>query len=165
MVPSSAELIFVVALVTIAITGQTLAMEAQYVSGLQSTANMSLVQDLKLILNSSQYSETYEAGKFDCIDTCAITQKILQEHGYKPIMIMRAALKSSSEESHLWLAVPDGVGCYAFIETTIFAFQPYGLGGVVMPEDVRTMGYDQGYIIDDLSETSMKLWSSSPPRP
>lgn len=129
-----------------------LALEARYVSDLRPTENMSFVQDLKQILSSQNYSKPYEAGKFDCIDTCAITLRILQEHGYKPVMLMRAAQKNSSEESHLWLVVPDGTGCYAFIETTIFAFQPLGLGGIVMPEDVRAMGYDRGYMIDDLSE-------------
>ena len=143
------QTLFLLALLMIS---QSSAMEAQYVSGLHPTCNMSLAQDLRQILDSQNYSEPYKAGTFDCIDTCAITQKVLREHGYGPIIIMRAAMKTSSEESHLWLAVPDGAGCYAFIETTLFAFRPGGLGGVVVPEDVRSMGYDQGYVIDNLKE-------------
>lgn len=125
------------------------AIELQYVSDLQPTENMTLVEDLGRILKNGSYNRTYQAGIFDCQDSCVITHEVLTRHGYRPLFIARLVPKNSSGESHVWLAVPDGVGRYAFIETTLFAFGWPGLGGVVIPEDVRAMGYDRGYIVRD----------------
>ncbi len=63
--------------------------DVQYVEDLQPTQNMSLVQDLKTILNSYRYTEAYEAGKFDCLESCSITFNVLQDAGYHPRIIMR----------------------------------------------------------------------------
>jgi hypothetical protein len=129
------------------------AIELQYVWGLQPTENMALVEDLRSILENGSYNRAYEPGIFDYFDSCAIAKEVLAGHGHASMALMRAALKNSSEDSHLWLAVPDGSGQFAFIETTLFAFSPaFGLGGVVIPEDVRVMGYDRGYVIEDLGE-------------
>ena len=129
------------------------AIELQYVWDLQPTENVTLVEDLQSILENGSYNRTYKPGVFDCFDSCNLSERVLAEHGYEPMILMRAALKNSSEESHLWLAVPDGAGQFAFIETTLFAIDPgAGLWGVVIPEDVRAMEYDRGYVIDDLRE-------------
>jgi hypothetical protein len=123
--------------------------ELQYVSDLQPTENMTLVKNLRDILDDGSYNNTYQEGVFDCMDSCKITHDVLAQHGYEAVFIARLVPKNSSEESHIWLAVPDGDGRYAFIETTLFAFGVSGLGGVVIPEDVRAMGYDRGYIVRD----------------
>ncbi len=125
-------------------------LELDYVSGLCPTDDADFIAGLNAILQREHYETPYQAGKFDCIDTCGISKQALEDNGYNPIVLMRAVRKNESGESHLWLAVPDGKGRFAFIETTIFAFDDIGLGGVVIPEDVRTMGYDKGYVITDL---------------
>jgi len=127
------------------------AIELEYAWDMQPTDDMWLIEQLNIVLGTHEYNRSYAPGVFDCIDTVQITSRVLEENGFRPMVLMRAALKSSDDESHLWLAVPDGLGEFAFIETTLFAQDPSaGLGGVVIPEDVESMGYDHGYIVDDM---------------
>lgn len=125
----------------------TMLLVAQLVIGLPVSHDDQFIDDLKIALNEYKYTETYEAGQFDCIDTVAITQKILSEKGYNPKMIMRVVEKGEPGESHIWLAVPDSHGSYAFVETTIFAFGDYGLGGIVSPPDDEA--YRSGILVED----------------
>lgn len=117
------------------------AIDMRYVSGLQPTDNMTLIQDLKQVL-AFKYDEPYQAGVFDCCDTCRICKAALEKARYQPMVLMRAVPVNQEGESHLWLAVPDSAGRYAFVETT--------LPGIVISEDVATFGYDEGYQVEDL---------------
>jgi hypothetical protein len=123
---------------------------------------MTLVDELGQTLQNYSYNMTYQEGVFDCIDSCTITYDILVQHGYNPIAVARLVPKNSNEDSHMWLAVPDEAGRYAFIETTLFAFGWDGLGGVVIPEDVQSMEYDRGYIIVLENHYERRL-STTPP--
>ncbi|MCK9569478.1 hypothetical protein M0R72_11110 [Candidatus Pacearchaeota archaeon] len=134
------------------------ALEMQYVHDLRPTENMTLVGNLKEILGNDSYDKAYQEGVFDCQDSCAITRDVLAKHGYESIAIARLVPKNSSSESHMWLAVPDGAGRYAFVETTIFASGVPALGGVVIPTDVRIMGYDQGYKIASDQIPTRDIW-------
>jgi hypothetical protein len=101
------------------------------VKDLVPTKDAELVQYLQNILDSYRYTENYSVGRFDNMDTIVITTRILQDNGFNPSTIARYALKGRSGESHMWLAVPDGGGRFAFIETTAFASGIPTLGKVV----------------------------------
>jgi hypothetical protein len=114
------------------------------VHNLLPTNDASLVQDLQTILGSYRYTENYSAGRFDCMDTTTIATRILQDYGFYPSTIGRIALKKWPGESHAWLAVPDGKGHFAFIETCAFASGMPCLGAVVSAEESKD--YASGYV-------------------
>ena len=104
------------------------------VKNLLSTNDAYFVQDLQTVLSSYRYTENYSAGSFDCMDTTMIAMRVLQDWGFYPSIIGRIALKNWPGESHTWLAVPDGKGHFAFIETTAFASGVPCLGAIVSAE-------------------------------
>jgi len=106
-------------------------------------ANFSL--NLQSILDNYRYTENYSAGRFDCMDTCTIATRILQEHGYNPSTMASFALMGSDGDSHLWLSVSDGLGRFAFIETCAFAGGRDVLGELVSEE--QSAAYSSGYVL------------------
>ena len=120
------------------------------VKDLVSTKDAELVQHLQNILDSYRYTENYSIGKFDNMDAIVITTRILQDNGFNPSTVARFALKGRSGESHMWLAVPDGGGRFAFIETTSFASGIPSLGKVVdAQESQESEEYASGYVLLD----------------
>jgi hypothetical protein len=101
--------------------------------------------NLQGILNSYHYTENYSAGSFDCMDTCIVATKILQEYGYNPSTMANFALMGSTGDSHMWLSVSDGLGRFAFIETCAFARGRPVLGEVV--PDEKSAAYASGYVL------------------
>ncbi len=150
MIPNAAKILLCIGILSS--VAECSLLDVYYVDDLPATKNMSLIHDIKEILDSYRYTEKYEAGKFDCMESCSITFDVLQKRGYQPRIIMRPVRKDAPGEAHVWLAVPDGEGRYAFIETTIWAFQSAGLGGVVLAEDVSSMKYDCGIMIESPDE-------------
>ena len=87
----------------------------------------------------------YDAGSFDCMDTCIIATRILQEHGYNPSTMASFALKGEDEESHMWLSISDGLGRFAFVETGAFASGRPVIGELV--EEEESGNYSSGYVL------------------
>ena len=112
---------------------------------LPTTTDLNFTANLKDILDSYRYTENYSSGSFDCMDTCIIATRILQEHGYNPSTMARFALKERDGESHMWLSVSDGLGRFAFIETCAFASGRPVLGEVVAADD--SGNYSSGYVL------------------
>ncbi|MDD1741086.1 MAG: hypothetical protein LUQ51_03800 [Methanothrix sp.] len=112
---------------------------------LPMTRDLNFTGNLKDILESYRYTENYSAGSFDCMDTCIIATSILQEHGYNPSTMARFALKGRDGESHMWLSVSDGLGRFAFIDTTAFASGRPVLGEVVAADE--SGNYSSGYVL------------------
>ena len=117
------------------------------VKDLVPTKDAELVQHLQNILDSYRYTENYSTGRFDNMDAIVITTRILQDNGFNPSTIARFALTGRSGESHMWLAVPDGGGRFAFIETAAFASGIPSLGRVVDAQD--SAEYNFGYVLLD----------------
>lgn len=115
------------------------------VQDLPVTRDLNFTANLKDILDGYRYTENYSAGSFDCMDSCIIATRLLQEHGYNPSTMARFALKGEDEESHLWLSVSDGLGRFAFIETGAFASGRPVLGVVVGEEE--SGNYSSGYVL------------------
>ena len=109
------------------------------------THDLNFTANLKDILEGYRYTENYSAGSFDCMDTCIIASKLLQEHGYNPGTMARFAPKGLDGESHMWLLVSDGLGCFAFIETCAFASGRPVLGEVVAADEIGN--YSSGYVL------------------
>lgn len=112
---------------------------------LRVTQDLNFTANLKDILDSYRYTENYSAGSFDCMDTCIIATKLLQEHGYSPGTMARFAPKGLDGDSHMWLSVSDGLGRFAFIETCAFASGRPVLGEVVAADE--SMNYSSGYVL------------------
>jgi len=109
------------------------------------TRDLNFTGNLKDILESYRYTENYSAGSFDCMDTCIIATRVLQEHGYNPSTMARFVLQGRDEESHMWLSVSDGLGRFAFIDTTAFASGRPVLGEVVAADE--SGNYSSGYVL------------------
>ena len=109
------------------------------------THDLNFTANLKDILEGYRYTENYSAGSFDSMDTCIIASKLLQEHGYNPGTMARFAPKGLDGESHMWLLVSDGLGCFAFIETCAFASGRPVLGEVVAADEIGN--YSSGYVL------------------
>lgn len=112
---------------------------------LPTTRDLNFTANLKEILDSYCYTENYSAGSFDCMDTCIIATRILQEHGYNPSTMASFVLKGGDEESHMWLSVSDGLGRFAFVETGAFASGRPVLGEVV--DEEMSGNYSSGYVL------------------
>jgi hypothetical protein len=112
---------------------------------LPTTRDLNFTANLKDILDSYRYTQNYSAGSFDCMDTCIIATRVLQEHGYNPSTMASFALKGEEEESHMWLSVSDGLGRFAFIETGAFATGRPVLGEVV--DEEKSGNYSSGYVL------------------
>ena len=112
---------------------------------LPTTRDLNFTANLKDILSSYRYTENYSAGSFDCMDTCIIATRVLQEHGYNPSTMASFALKAGEEESHMWLSVSDGLGRFAFVETGAFASGQPVLGRLVKAEE--SGNYSSGYVL------------------
>lgn len=115
------------------------------VKDLPLTKDANFSQNLQDILNGYRYTENYSAGRFDCMDTTIIATRILQDYGYNPSTMARFALKGGDESSHMWLAVSDGKGCFAFIETGAFASGRPVLGEMISAE--QSANYTSGYVL------------------
>jgi len=115
------------------------------VQDLPVTRDLNFTANLKDILDSYRYTENYSAGIFDCMDSCIIATRILQEHGYNPSTMASFALKYGEEESHMWLSVSDGLGRFAFIETGAFAHGRPVIGELV--EEEESGNYSSGYVL------------------
>ena len=115
------------------------------VQDLPVTRDLNFTANLKDILDSYRYTENYSAGIFDCMDSCIIATRILQEHGYNPSTMASFALKYGEEESHMWLSVSDGLGRFAFIETGAFASGRPVIGELV--EEEESGNYSSGYVL------------------
>jgi hypothetical protein len=115
------------------------------VKDLALTRDANFSMNLQSILNSYHYTENYSAGSFDCMDTCIVATKILQEYGYNPSTMANFALMGSTGDSHMWLSVSDGLGRFAFIETCAFARGRPVLGEVV--PDEQSAAYASGYVL------------------
>jgi hypothetical protein len=115
------------------------------VKDLSLTQDAKFSQNLQDILNGYRYTENYSAGRFDCMDTTIIATRVLQEYGYNPSTMARFALKGWDGNSHMWLAVSDGKGRFAFIETCAFALGRPGLGELVSVE--QNANYASGYVL------------------
>ena len=109
------------------------------------THDINFTANLRDILESYRYTENYSAGSFDCMDTCIIASRLLQEHGYNPGTMARFVPKGLDGESHMWLSVSDGLGRFAFIETCAFASGRPVLGEVVAADE--SMNYSSGYVL------------------
>ena len=112
---------------------------------LPTTLDLNFSRNIEDILSSYRYTENYSAGSFDCMDTCIIATRVLQEHGYNPSTMARFALKGGDEESHMWLSISDGLGRFAFVETGAFASGRPVLGEVV--EEEKSGNYSSGYVL------------------
>ncbi len=115
------------------------------VQDLPVTRDLNFSRNIEDILSSYRYTENYSAGSFDCMDTCIIATRILQEHGYNPSTMASFALKAGEEESHMWLSVSDGLGRFAFVETGAFASGRPVIGEVVAEE--KSGNYSSGYVL------------------
>ena len=112
---------------------------------LPMTRDLNFSHNIEDILDSYSYTENYSAGSFDCMDTCIIATRLLQEHGYNPRTMARFALKGGDEESHMWLSISDGLGRFAFVETGAFASGRPVLGELV--EEEKSNNYSTGYVL------------------
>jgi len=112
---------------------------------LPTTRDLNFTANLKDILDSYCYTENYSAGSFDCMDTCIIATRVLQEHGYNPGTMARFALKGWDGDSHMWLSVSDGLGRFAFVETCAFASGRPVIGEVVGADE--SGNYSSGYVL------------------
>jgi ribosomal protein S16 len=121
-------------------------------SAFTCTNNMTLISELKSVLNSYHFTVPYTIGEFDCVESSYIVQTRLQEHGYDAYVMYRIVSTSSDEESHAWVVVQDGLGAYAVIETTIWAFGVNAIGGVVIPEDVVAYKMNTGQMTKEPKE-------------
>ena len=81
------------------------------------------------------------------MDTTIISTRILQDYGYNPSTMARFALKGWDGGSHMWLAVSDGKGRFAFIETCAFDSGRSRLGEVVSAE--QSANYASGYVLSN----------------
>lgn len=117
------------------------------VKNLPLTRDDNFSLNLQSILDNYRYTENYSAGRFDCMDTCTIATRILQEHGYNPSTMASFALMGSDGGSHMWLSVSDGLGRFAFIETCAFARGRDVLGELVSQE--QSAAYSSGYVLVD----------------
>ena len=115
------------------------------VQDLPVTRDLNFSHNIEDILSSYRYTENYSAGSFDCMDTCIIATRVLQEHGYNPSTMASFALKAGEEESHMWISVSDGLGRFAFVETGAFASGRPVIGELV--EDGRSSNYNSGYVL------------------
>lgn len=115
------------------------------VKDLPLTQDANFTENLADILGSYRYTENYSSGSFDCMDTCIIATRVLQEHGYNPNTMAHFVLKGWDGDSHLWLSVSDGLGRFAFIETCAFASGRPVLGEVVRAEEIGN--YSSGYVL------------------
>lgn len=115
------------------------------VQDLPVTRDLNFSSNIEDILNSYRYTEYYSAGSFDCMDTCIIATRLLQEHGYNPSTMGRFALKGGDEESHMWLSISDGLGRFAFVETGAFASGRPVIGELV--EEEKSGNYSSGYVL------------------
>jgi hypothetical protein len=156
MIPASLlRVLIILMLISLMPLGSAGYVEYQVVQDLKPTANLTFIYNLKMILDSYRYTENYSAGQFDCVETCMITQKVLREHGYQVIIIERLVKVDRPGKSHGWLAVPDGNGGWAFVETTIWHFdKAAGLGGIVY--DPQAEGYTSGITGDEWA--LLKCW-------
>jgi hypothetical protein len=117
------------------------------VKDLSLTRDTNFSQNLQAILSGYRYTENNTAGRFDCMDTTVIATRILQEYGYNPATMARFALKGWDEDSHMWLAVSDGKGRFAFIETCAFATDRQVLGELVPAE--QSAQYASSYVLSN----------------
>ena len=115
------------------------------VQDLPVTRDLNFSRNIEDILNSYRYTENYSAGRFDCMDSCIIATRILQEHGYNPSTMASFALRGGDEESHMWLSISDGLGRFAFVETVAFAHGRQVLGELV--EEEESGNYSSGYVL------------------
>ena len=115
------------------------------VQDLPVTMDLNFSRNIEDILSSYRYTENYSAGSFDCMDTCIIATRLLQEHGYNPSTMAGFALRGGDEESHMWLSISDGLGRFAFVETGAFAHGRPVLGEVVAEE--KSGNYSSGYVL------------------
>jgi hypothetical protein len=115
------------------------------VHGLPLTKDAIFSQNLQDILNGYRYTENYSAGRFDCMDTTIIATRVLQEYGYNPSTMARFVPKGWDGNSHMWLAVSDGKGRFAFIETGANATGQPVLGELVTAE--QSTNYASGYVL------------------
>lgn len=115
------------------------------VKDLPLTKDTNFSQNLQDILSGYRYTENYSAGRFDCMDTTIIATRIMQEYGYNPSTLARFALKGWDGDSHMWLAVSDGKGRFAFIETCAFASGKPVMGELVSLE--QSANYASGYVL------------------
>jgi hypothetical protein len=108
------------------------------------------------------------------MDTTVIATRVLQEYGYNPSTMARFALKGWDGDSHMWLAVSDGKGRFASIETCDFASGWPGMGELVSVE--QSANYASVYVLFDpmrvvqcfeYSEerflSNLAKWKRSPP--
>ena len=115
------------------------------VQDLPVTRDLNFSRNIEDILSSYHYTENYSAGSFDCMDTCIIATRLLQEHGYNPSTMASFALRGGDEESHMWLSISDGLGRFAFVETGAFAHGRPVLGELVAEE--KSGNYSSGYVL------------------
>ncbi len=115
------------------------------VQDLPVTRDLNFSRNIEDILSSYRYTENYSAGRFDCMDTCIIATRLLQEHGYNPSTMASFALKGGDEESHMWLSISDGLGRFAFVETGAFASGRPVIGELV--EEEKSGNYSSGYVL------------------
>ncbi len=115
------------------------------VKDLPLTQDANFTENLADILGSYSYTENYSAGSFDCMDTCIIATRVLQENGYNPDTMARFVLKGWDGDSHLWLSVSDGLGRFAFIETCAFASGRPVIGEIIGREEIGN--YSTGYVL------------------
>jgi hypothetical protein len=115
------------------------------IKDLPLTQDANFTLNLQDILNGYRYTENYSAGQFDCMDTCLIATRILQEYGYNPFSMARFALKTEDGQSHIWLSVSDGLGRFAFIDTAAFAGGRPVLGELMGEKECAN--YSSGYLL------------------
>ncbi len=123
----------------------TLGSDLFFVKDLHLTQDANFTENLADILGSYRYTENYSVGSFDCMDTCIIATRVLQENGYNPDTMARFVLKGWDGDSHLWLSVSDGLGRFAFIETCAFASGKPVIGEIIGREEIGN--YSTGYVL------------------
>jgi hypothetical protein len=129
------------------------------VQDLAISDNSTFLDGLKASLDSYCYTKEYKENYFDCADTCMITMQVLRSKGYHPELMMDLKKANESGESHGWLAVPDGSGSWAMVETTSFAIIPAGLGLIVIGENADR--YRSGEMLADPWQ-ALDAWGIGP---
>jgi hypothetical protein len=124
-----------------------LVLPAAGVQVLAISDNTTFLDGLKATLDNYSYTKDYKENYFDCADTCMIALTVLQQKGYQPKLMVDLKKENDPGVSHGWLAVPDGSGSWAMIETTSFAIIPAGLGLIVVGENSDR--YRSGDILED----------------
>jgi hypothetical protein len=76
-----------------------------------------------------------------------IALQVLWQNGYQPKLMVDLKKEADAGESHGWLAVPDGSGSWAMVETTSYAIIPAGLGLIVIGDNADR--YRSGEILED----------------